>query len=759
MALPVFTPGKKIEPVTTARKSGLPVFEHAKIVKVEPTIIANKPATNTYQDLVSKFGSQEISTPLKPGEFRISDTTKKFADQEISKPRVYEGPRLENKIGEAEFIMKELQAGRASYRVNPETGKREITSPEIETFRKLPDTGRAVMLDEQAKSAPLIKALESPLGKEITGQITEKTSDIPLKFWAGVKSVGSLGTKTYEDAKSELIKAKEDPNNPTWQKFLYQAQDSIPQTVIGVGLSMLPGGSYLSSGYFGALSVESERQKPGGLGASTAGNVVIDVVGDRVLGGILEKMLVMPAKALTSKILSTLKTAGSEGSTEVLQTLLKYSNDYKEANSDEEKQAILDQAKKYITSGDMAMEFTVGAVAGGGVGMVGSSVSGGPVEVQQQMKREPYIEEVKPTIIGEVPPAVAEAEANKPTKLPPFVPKQTTVTEDHILVEAKKYSSPEEFIKNNDFIFQGGKPGTESAFWSTKIGMANAYATQKGLGDGEIRIARFSDLPKEIRMGLTKNEYFKERGAVISLDKKLNPPILAKIERDVTGLKGDNQLAEIWKQAQETTQPLKKGPQSMPTGAPETQPAEKAYQSRVYDRLKKENPDKFKDDATYEAVKLKEDLDRAAELVATDKEKAYRIAMGMETSTDILSTSVSEIMFEKALDEGNLTMANTLLKNLSFRATRMGQEIVALKGGVSNNSTAQFVKELIDTRLAELGKKYLGDITDKATKDSNQKRGLKKIKKEVESVKEKISKKKELDLAEAQSIIDSLTCK
>jgi hypothetical protein len=819
MALPVFTPGKVATTTKSTVKSGLPVFvrPETKLVEVKPTVISSG---NTYQDLISKFGNQEISTTLKPGEMRLSDLTTKFKDQEISKPRVFEGPKLENKISENEFVMKEFQAGRANYKKNPVTGKNEITSPEIEVFRNAPDSARAVMLQAQAKESPFIKALESKQGKEITGQIVDKTSDIPLKLWAGVKTIGSLGQKSYEDAKAELIKAKEDPTNNIFQKFLYQAQDSIPQTLIGVGLMLTPGGAYTSSAYFGALSVEGERQKPGGLGDSTAGNIVIDVLGDRVLGGMAEKMLGMTASTLKGLIATTLRTGGAEGSTEVMQTFLKYANDYKEANTPEEKQAIVDETVRYIKSGDMAMEFTVGAVAGAGVG-AGVNMSGGKnIDIQQDIKPAPVIEEVPPEVIGEKPASVTRAENSKLPKFEPTTKTQTQTVEEPIFTEARKYATPEEFVKaqptvyhgtsmenankinvegfktgsgkgvsgqtSNDFIYATESKVSAGKYVSDRLGIKDP-TTISGSFNGKVLeidgkmadFEAFGEASKKLGIPLGKDaqgnlsmldmtaikKAMQEQGygAIRFSDRYANGSKALAIIPDQ--IKTKSQLTDIWNKAQQTTAPLAKGPQSMPTGTPETQPADKGLQSRVYDRIKSENPETFKDDATYEAVKLKEDLARAADLVATDKQKAYNIAMGSETSNEVLSNSVSEILFEKALDEGNLTMANTLLKNLSFRATRMGQEIVALKGSVSNNSTAQFVKELIDTRLAALGKKYLGDVTDtvkgkmKGGKESNQKRGLNKIKEEVNKVKEKIGNKKELDLAEAQSIIDKLTCK
>jgi len=183
-------------------------------------------------------------------------------------------------------------------------------------------------------------------------------------------------------------------------------------------------------------------------------------------------------------------------------------------------------------------------------------------------------------------------------------------------------------------------------------------------------------------------------------------------------------------------------------------------QSRVYDRLRAEQPDMLKEDASYSVKNLKEEAAKAVELIATDKQKAFDIAMGSEKSPDVLSTSVNIALSEKALEEGNYTLYNTLVKNRSFEQTRRGQEIVAEKGSITDNSTTRYVKELISAKLSEVGKNYTEGLKESVSKKSSAKeRGLKKIKDEVKKAKEKISKTKELDLAEAQSIIDKLTCK
>lgn len=143
--------------------------------------------------------------------------------------------------------------------------------------------------------------------------------------------------------------------------------------------------------------------------------------------------------------------------------------------------------------------------------------------------------------------------ADNVTKAPEPAKTIAKAETDPLIQEARKYKSAEEFVKNNDLIFQGGKPGTTSPFWSTKIGEANAYAAQKGLKDGEIRVARFSDLDPNITGGLSKQEWFAKYGSQIGGNKELNPKIITRVQADKTGLKGDSQLTDIWNQAQTDT--------------------------------------------------------------------------------------------------------------------------------------------------------------------------------------------------------------
>jgi hypothetical protein len=69
------------------------------------------------------------------------------------------------------------------------------------------------------------------------------------------------------------------------------------------------------------------------------------------------------------------KSGFGEGGTEVAQSLLKYMNDYLSATTPEAKQGIISQAKKYVMSGDMFMEFASSFVSGGLLAGGGKQVS------------------------------------------------------------------------------------------------------------------------------------------------------------------------------------------------------------------------------------------------------------------------------------------------------------------------------------------------------------------------------------------------
>lgn len=180
------------------------------------------------------------------------------------------------------------------------------------------------------------------------------------------------------------------------------------------------------------------------------------------------------------------------------------------------------------------------------------------------------------------------------------------------------------------------------------------------------------------------------------------------------------------------------------------------FTSRVFERMKVEHPE-LTGDLTVERMNLEKDAQKAVELVVKDKQKAYDIAMGKEKSSDVTATATNIALAEQALKEGNNELYAKLITNRSLEQTRRGQEIVAEKGSVKDNSLARYVKELISQRLEKVGKNYLGDLKENFKGKSSKERATAKIDSEVGKLETRIKQKK-LDVKTALSLLDKLTC-
>jgi len=193
----------------------------------------------------------------------------------------------------------------------------------------------------------------------------------------------------------------------------------------------------------------------------------------------------------------------------------------------------------------------------------------------------------------------------------------------------------------------------------------------------------------------------------------------------------------------------------------QTQEQEK-ISSRVFERLQKENPSILDGDLEATKVNLKKDAEKAVALVEKDKQLAYDIAIGKDVSSDVTSTAVNIALAEKALQEGNNSLYAKLIKARSLAQTRRGQEIVAEKGSVNDNSTSKYVKELINLKLEKLGSNYLSDLKDRAKNislkgKSKKQRGTDILNEKVDQVEKKIKAKK-LDTKTAIKLLEELKC-
>ncbi len=199
----------------------------------------------------------------------------------------------------------------------------------------------------------------TPVGRQVVGAVSSKTQDMPIKVISALSALSP--EKTYKEAFYSLKGYGSETEDPWYEKFVYQLQNSGGQTALGVAMSFIPyAGKPLSSAYWAALSASEQQQGEEGKVYSLK-NIAIDTVGDQMLGASLEGLF----KAGTKTLKRTLIDNGLvEGGTEVLQSLLKMGNDFNEASTPEKRQNIIEKAKEYIVSGDILMEFAVGGVSG-----------------------------------------------------------------------------------------------------------------------------------------------------------------------------------------------------------------------------------------------------------------------------------------------------------------------------------------------------------------------------------------------------------
>jgi len=299
----------------------------------------------------------------------------------------------------ASFEMSQMMYGKNNTLVkDPVTGKNKLTNPTIEAYKNATSTEEKMKIVEaEQQKAPIMQFLNSGVGRKITGTIADKTSNIPLKAWAKIKAIGddiydqsfsSLykdlsftdGSKNYEENKAELIAKSKDPNNSRFEKILYGLQDSGVQSAIGallaVGTSYLTrnpkAGQAVSLAYFAPISAESQRADNEQGNVTSIGNVAIDTLGDTVISGFAESALKTVIKEGGEAGFKTFaKEVGKgflvEGTTEPSQTFLKYANDYKNANTEEDKKSVVAKVTEYVKSGAMVDEFLIGGLSGAGI--------------------------------------------------------------------------------------------------------------------------------------------------------------------------------------------------------------------------------------------------------------------------------------------------------------------------------------------------------------------------------------------------------
>jgi len=183
-------------------------------------------------------------------------------------------------------------------------------------------------------------------------------------------------------------------------------------------------------------------------------------------------------------------------------------------------------------------------------------------------------------------------------------------------------------------------------------------------------------------------------------------------------------------------------------------------QSRVFQRAKaKYEGLQSSSDVTYDVKTLEDQIARAMDMSEKDPVRFKKIALGhMNAPEGVTDTAINIVYSEKMLEEGNGAEAFRAIRNHSLKQTERGQEIAMENARATNVNDAQaFIQKVIEAKMMNAGKK-LYEFSTREKSGSSKKAATEKIKQEVRRVKE-IVDSKQLDIAEAQKLIDELGCK
>jgi hypothetical protein len=177
-------------------------------------------------------------------------------------------------------------------------------------------------------------------------------------------------------------------------------------------------------------------------------------------------------------------------------------------------------------------------------------------------------------------------------------------------------------------------------------------------------------------------------------------------------------------------------------------------ESSVYKKWKDKLGIELPDSTTYDVANLAEQTARAELFVNENWDLAVRIAKGLEMAPEgILNEKISTAVIRRAINMNNNELANSIVRKLSLKSTRMGQEISALQGEFTEDDTYTLVNQLLRDK-----RNKLLNITYKKDGSSNTEKSFEERITQKAKVDNKIINKKAASIQSAQDILDSLIC-
>lgn len=197
----------------------------------------------------------------------------------------------------------------------------------------------------------------------------------------------------------------------------------------------------------------------------------------------------------------------------------------------------------------------------------------------------------------------------------------------------------------------------------------------------------------------------------------------------------------------------------MPVGTGEITPSR--FAERLQEQLLDDDPARYEFEGgtgKYNVLNLENDAKKAVKYLQENPREAVAVGLGlMDAPAGQTTNAIAIATGLKAKEEGNFKLYAEIMNTTSLRSTRLGQEIVSLRGHFNQDSAENFVKQVIEARMDKLGSKLVSAVESLSRKISYKAAVNKKIDTEVQRVKSKISAE-QTKVRLAQDIIDALRC-
>ena len=184
--------------------------------------------------------------------------------------------------------------------------------------------------------------------------------------------------------------------------------------------------------------------------------------------------------------------------------------------------------------------------------------------------------------------------------------------------------------------------------------------------------------------------------------------------------------------------------------------------SRLFERVKETLGEEYEaENRKYQVLDLEKQATAVVEMIENEPERAVRIAKGREEPPLGMTQNAMAIgLAELAISQKDYKTAAEMYTKASLRSTRLGQEIVSLRGEMGNDTPFHAIREVMRVRVDRVAKQY--DRALKALSLPEKTPKMKQIDKYIEGqvaeVKKDITRRMK-QIQSAQSIIDALKCK